>query len=218
LTCSEPTALSSIWLELVVEGEDRLGRDGRAQRGDVAAALAALQAIDARPFADIVAVGGTAIEKILLEARHERRLRIVFFAVRIAGRKAHVEARLGEEALLDADDDRQVEDRVVRRDADGRSILFGLHISFELHGVSSRLRASCGAGPTASRLRKFNTPAAPVAKRPLGGSRTGNRCCVMSARSISTEPATPELRAPTSRPRGASDGALGRESAFERMP
>jgi hypothetical protein len=99
------------------------------------AALAALQAIDARPFADIVAVGGTAIEKILLEARHERRLRIVFFAVRIAGRKAHVEARLGEESLLDTDDDRQVEYRIVRRDADGRSILFGLHSVLPLAGV-----------------------------------------------------------------------------------
>src|ERR1700730_14723469 len=61
----------------------------------------------------------------------------------------------------------------------------------------------------ASRRRKFNTPPAPVAKRPFGGSRTGNRCCVTSARSISTEPATPELRAPTSRPRGASAGTLG---------
>src|SRR5262249_53260076 len=101
----------------------------------VVAGLVALQAIDARPFADVVAVGGTAIEKILLEARHERRLRIVFFAVRIAGRKAYVEARLGEESLLDADDDRQVEYRVVRRDADGRSILFGLHGVLPLAGV-----------------------------------------------------------------------------------
>src|SRR5262249_5196489 len=101
----------------------------------VVAGLVALQAIDARPFADVVAVGGTAIEKILLEARHERRLRIVFFAVRIAGRKAHVEARLGEETLLDADDHRQVEYRVVRRDADGRSILFGLHGVLRLAGV-----------------------------------------------------------------------------------
>jgi hypothetical protein len=92
-----------------------------------AATAARSAAIDARPFADVVAVGGTAIEKILLEARHERRLRIVFFAVRIAGRKAHVEACLGEEPLLDADDDRQVEYRVVRRDADARSILLGLH-------------------------------------------------------------------------------------------
>ena len=72
-------------LELVVEAEDRLRRDGRAQRRDVAAALATLQAIDARPFADIVAVGGTGIEKVLLETRHERRLRMILFPVRIGG-------------------------------------------------------------------------------------------------------------------------------------
>src|SRR5262249_26068520 len=87
----------------------------------------ALQAIDARPFADIVAVGATAIEKVLLETRHERRPRIILFPVRIGGRKADIKACLGEELFLDADDHRQVEYRVVRGNLDGRSILFGLH-------------------------------------------------------------------------------------------
>ena len=67
-------------LQRVVEGKDRLRRHSRAQRRDIAAALAALEAIDARPFADIVAVGGPAIEQILLEPRHERRLRMLSFS------------------------------------------------------------------------------------------------------------------------------------------
>src|SRR5215813_13041268 len=77
------------------------------------AALAALQAIDARPFADVVGVGRTAIEKIFFQARHERRLHAVLFPVRVGGGKADIKARLGEEPLLDADDDRQVEYRIV---------------------------------------------------------------------------------------------------------
>jgi hypothetical protein len=114
-------------LQFVVEAEDRLRRDGRAQRRDVAAATAALQPIDARPFADVVAVGGPAIEKVLLEARHQWRLDAVLFPVRIGGGKADIKTGLGEQPFLDADDHRQVEDRVVGRNADGRAILFGLH-------------------------------------------------------------------------------------------
>src|SRR5258707_15305151 len=98
-----------------------------SQRCDVAAALAALQAIDARPFADIVAVGTTAIEKVLLDARHERRLHTVLFSIRVGGRKAHIKSCLREEPLLDANDHRQVEHRVVRRNFYRRSSLFGLH-------------------------------------------------------------------------------------------
>jgi len=89
--------------------------------------LAALQAIYAGPFADVVAVGRTAIEKVLLDARHERRLRTVLFPIRVRGRKAHIKACLGEERFLDANDHWQVEHRVVRRNFDDRSMLFGLH-------------------------------------------------------------------------------------------
>ena len=47
-------------------------------------------------------------------------LRIVLLAVRVGRREAHIEPGLGEQAFLDADDDRQVEHRIVRRDLDGR--------------------------------------------------------------------------------------------------
>src|SRR5262249_37687405 len=100
--------------------------------------LAALQAIDAGPFADIVAIGGTAIEKVLLDARHERRLRTVLFPIRVRGRKAHIKACLGKEPFLDADDHRQAQHRVVRRNFDDRSMLFGLHGLSCLDNLSGR--------------------------------------------------------------------------------
>ena len=52
---------------------------------------------------------------------------VVLFAVRIGGRKADIEAGLGEKPFLDSDDDRQVEYRIVRGDLDDRSFLVGLH-------------------------------------------------------------------------------------------
>ena len=44
-------------LQRVLEGQDRLRRHRRAQRRDIAAARAALEPVDAGPFADVVAVG-----------------------------------------------------------------------------------------------------------------------------------------------------------------
>jgi hypothetical protein len=114
-------------LELLVEAQDRLCRDRRAQSRDIASAPAAFQPIDACPFTHVVAVGRTAVEKVLLEARHEGRLRIVPFAVGIGRGKAHIESRLGKKAFLDADDHRQIEHRVVRRDFDDGLSLTGLH-------------------------------------------------------------------------------------------
>ena len=79
---------------------------------------AALEPVDARPFADVVAVGRAAIEQLLLEPRHDRLADRVLLAVRVGGRESDVEPRFFEQAFLDADDDRQVENLVVGRNPD----------------------------------------------------------------------------------------------------
>ena len=47
----------------------------------------------------------------------------VLFAVRVGTREANVEARLVEQLLLDADNDRQIENRIVGGDSDERLFL-----------------------------------------------------------------------------------------------
>ena len=100
-------------LQPLVERDDRLRRHRGAQRRELAAALAALQPVDARPLADVVAVGGAAFEHFFLEPLENRLLDAVALTVGVSRAKAHVEAGLGEEALFDADNDRQIEYRVV---------------------------------------------------------------------------------------------------------
>ena len=51
------------------------------------------------------------------------RLRVVPFAVGVRRREADIEPGLGEQALLDADDDRQVEHLIVGGDPDDGLIL-----------------------------------------------------------------------------------------------
>ena len=77
-------------LQFFVESQDRLRSDRGAQRRDVAAALAAFQAVDARPLADVVAVGRAALEKPFLEPVENRLLRAVLLAIRVACREADV--------------------------------------------------------------------------------------------------------------------------------
>jgi len=105
-------------LQLLVERDNRLRRDRRAQRRQLAAALAALQAIDARPLAHVVAVGGAAFEHLFLQPLENRLLDAVALAVRVRGAEADVEPGASEQTFFDADDHRQVKHRIVRRDAD----------------------------------------------------------------------------------------------------
>ena len=100
-------------LQRFIEGNDRLRRHRSAQRRDIAAARAFLQPVDAGPFADIVAVGRTAIEHLLLQPRHDRTLDAVLLAVRIARRETNIEPGFFEQFFLDADDDRKIENRIV---------------------------------------------------------------------------------------------------------
>ena len=77
-------------LQLVIEGQDGLRCDRCAQGRNLAAALAALQPVDARPLADVVAVGRAALEKPFLEPVENRLLRAVLLAIRVACREADV--------------------------------------------------------------------------------------------------------------------------------
>src|SRR5215471_1982344 len=81
----------------------------------MAATRALLQPVDTGPFANIVAVGGTAIEHMFFQPRHHRALDAVLLTVRVSGRKTHIEPGLLEQFFLDANDDRKVEYRIVRR-------------------------------------------------------------------------------------------------------
>jgi len=112
------------YLQRLVEREDGLCRHGRAQRRDVAAASAALQPIDARPFADVVTVRGSALEHLLFEPRHDGTFRAVVVAVGVGRGKRHVETGCIEKAFRDADDDWKIENRIVGRNPDNR---FSLH-------------------------------------------------------------------------------------------
>ena len=103
-------------LKALFEGEDGLRRDGGAKAGDVAAARAALDPVDAGPFADVVAVGGAAIEQVLLQPRHDRTVGSVLLARFVRSRHLHVQPVLAEQALLDADEHGQVENGIVRCD------------------------------------------------------------------------------------------------------
>src|SRR5262249_25275054 len=118
-------------------------RDCGPQRRDVATALAALEAVDARPFADVVAVGGAAIEQVLLEPPHEGcRDRVLLLAVRMGRREADVEAGLCKKPLPDADDHRQVEHLIVVGDFHDRAFT-------RWHAVSSRISEPGGSDPAA---------------------------------------------------------------------
>ena len=105
-------------LERRVEGHDRLRRHRRAQRRELAAARAALDPVDRRPFAHIVAVGRAALEHAFLEALENLALGRVALAILVGRRHRHVEPGLLEQPLLDADQHRQVEHRVVGGDPD----------------------------------------------------------------------------------------------------
>ena len=105
-------------LQPLVERQDRLRGNRRAQRGDVPAAHAALQAIDARPFADVVAVRGAAVEHMLLQAAHDGLADGILLAVGMRRAEFDVKAGGFEQSFLDGHDDWKVEHLVVRRDAD----------------------------------------------------------------------------------------------------
>jgi len=109
-------------LQLLLEGEDRLRRDRGAQGRDLAGPRAALQPVDARPFADIVGIGLGRIEQRLLQPRHHRLLGAVALAIGIGRGESHIEPGLLEQPLLDADDHRQIEDRIVGGDLDQRLV------------------------------------------------------------------------------------------------
>jgi hypothetical protein len=116
------------YLERIVEGHDRLSRHRRPERGDAAVApRAALEPVDAGPFADVVAVGGAAVEQLFLEARHDGALRAVALAVGVGRGEGDVQAGRLEQAFLDPDDDRQVEYGVVGRDANDGALRHGHH-------------------------------------------------------------------------------------------
>ena len=107
-------------LQRFIERQDGLRRHSGTQGRDVAGARAAFQPVDARPFADVVAVRGPGLEHLLFESRHDRTFRFVLLAIGIGGRESDVQTGRVEQALLDADDDRKIEDRVVGRNPDDR--------------------------------------------------------------------------------------------------
>ena len=78
----------------------------------------------------------------------------VLLAVRIGGREAHVEPGLGEQPFLDADDDRQVEHRIV-----GRNAHDGLFLG-RRHGVLTI--ADRPQGPDAHAILAESAPRTPA--------------------------------------------------------
>ena len=103
-------------LDRRIEAEDRLRGDRRPQGEYLRAAATLLAAIDARPFAQVVDVGLAAFEERFLQALEW--IGVGRAALRVLRLEAHLDARVGEEALVARDIDRQVEHRVVRRDID----------------------------------------------------------------------------------------------------
>jgi len=89
--------------------------NGRPQRKDLRAARALLAAIDAGPFSQVVDVGVALLEERFLQPLE--RVGVGGVALRVLRAEAHLDAGFLEEAFVARDIDRQVEDRVVRRDA-----------------------------------------------------------------------------------------------------
>src|SRR5215213_3229543 len=100
-------------LQRFIEAQDRLRSYRRAQGRNVAAARTALQSVDARPLADVVAVGCAAIEKLLLEPRHDRAGGGILLPVGMGGGEFDIESGLLKQFFLDAHNHWKVEDLVV---------------------------------------------------------------------------------------------------------
>ena len=82
--------------------------------------IAALEAIDAGPFAHVVAVRRAAIEQILLQPRHNWTIGRILFSRLIRRGHLYVQAVFPEQAFLDADENGKVENRIVRSDTHQR--------------------------------------------------------------------------------------------------
>src|SRR6185503_1606901 len=147
-------------LQRFVEGQDGLRGDRSAQRGDVAGARSALEPVDARPFADVIAVGRPGLEQVLLQPRHDRAFRVILLAVRIRRGEGDIETGGFEQPLLDPDDDRQVEHRIVRGDPDDRFFLDGWH---------TVLHVGVGYGRDAERVKRDGGSAVPQGAQFGGG-------------------------------------------------
>jgi len=93
-----------------------LRRDRRPESRNFAAAFAALQSVDAGPFADVVAVGRPALEEFFFEAGENRLLRAVLFPIGVGRREADIEPCFFKQAFFDGNNHRQVKHRIIRCD------------------------------------------------------------------------------------------------------
>src|SRR5213593_1599920 len=86
-------------LQPVIKGQDGLRRNSRAQSCHLAAARATLQAVNACPLANVVAVCRAALEKLFFEPAENRLSGDIPFAVRVARREADIEACFGKQSF-----------------------------------------------------------------------------------------------------------------------
>jgi hypothetical protein len=106
-------------LQTIIAAQDGLRNHCRTERRDASAAPAAFETVDARPFADIVAVSRAALEKLLLVRLTTSRRTGSFRALHNGRTIRTWSPALSNRPSSIATKNRQVEGRVIRRNLNG---------------------------------------------------------------------------------------------------